>query len=79
MPLTAKRIDYIFEEPLNLYILLVSFFPLPLWIPGENKAKLKELFNLNKRLRWGAQCPRHTEYTYYFLLSNCSKASDFFN
>ena len=51
MPLTAKRIDYIFEEPLNLYVLLVSFFPLPLWIPGENKAKLKELFNLDKRLR----------------------------
>ena len=46
---------------------MVSFFFLLLWIPGENKAVLKKLFNLTSRLRWGAQYPRYTECNYYFL------------
>ena len=37
---------------------MVSCFFLPLWITGENRAKLKKLFNFNSRLRWGAQYPR---------------------
>ena len=68
--MTEKKVDYIFEEPFNLQ-LLISFFSLPLWIPGENSAKLKNLYNLNIRLRWVAQYPKYTEYTYYFLISNC--------
>ena len=28
---------------------------------GENKAKLKKLFNLNSTLSWAVQYPRHTE------------------
>ena len=69
MFLTANKVDYIFEEPLNLHI--------PYNCCLENRAKLKKLFNLNSRLRWGAQQPRYTEYTYYFLISNCSNARDF--
>ena len=33
---------------------------------GENKAKLKKLFNLNSTLRWAVQYPRHTEYTHFY-------------
>ena len=57
-------------------MIVVNFFPFPLWIPGENRAKLKKIFNLNNKLRWGAQYHRYTEYTYYFLISNCSNASE---
>ena len=55
--------------------MFVSFFSLSLWILGEYRAKLKKLFHLNNRLRWGAQYPRHTEHTHYFLFSNCSNVS----
>ena len=48
-------------------------------VPGENRAKLKKLFHLNSKLRWGAQYPRYTEYTRFLLISNCSNASDFLN
>ena len=41
------------------------------WIPAENRAKLKKLFNVNSWLSWGVHYPRYTEYTYYFLISNC--------
>ena len=44
----------------------------------ENKVKLKKLFNLLTRLRWGAQYPRNKEYT-YFVISNYSDANDFLN
>ena len=44
----------------------------------ENKVKLKKLFNLHTRLRWGAQYPRNKEYT-YFVISNYSDANDFLN
>ena len=55
-----------------IYIyLLVGFFSLPLWIPGENRAKLKKLLNLKSRLSWVAQDLSHADYTYYFLISTC--------
>ena len=51
--LTSKKVDYIFEEPLNLLIIvvftLVIIFFLVLWIPGANREKLKKLFDLNSR------------------------------
>ena len=45
--LNSKKGDYIFEESLNLHVIVVSFFSLPLWIPKENTAELE-------KLRWGA-------------------------
>ena len=35
--------------------MLVSFFSLPLWIPGENRAKLKKPFTLNSRCEGGGE------------------------
>ena len=60
MFLTEKMVNYIFEEPLNLHT-LVGQFPFPLWIPGENRARLQKLFKLNSRLTLKAQYPRYTE------------------
>ena len=54
-------------------------FALLLWILAENRVKLEKLFNFNGRLRWGAQNPRYTECSYYFLISNCSNSSEFLN
>ena len=49
MSLTVKWVDYILKEPLNLDVIVGQiFFTLPLWIPEENKVKLKKLFNLNR-------------------------------
>ena len=52
--LEAKKVDYIFEEPPNLYLIifLVGFFSLLLWIPAESTSNLKKLFNSNHTLRW---------------------------
>ena len=75
MSLTAKKVEYNFEEPLNLHILLVSFSSFPLCIAGQNRAKLKKLFNLNSILSWVAQYPRYLEYIYYFLISNCNASA----
>ena len=36
MYLTAKKVDYIFEERLIFIYLLVRFFSVPFWIPGGN-------------------------------------------
>ena len=44
----------------NLHIIFRWHFFLSLWIPVENWAKLKKLFNLNGRLSWRAQYPRTT-------------------
>ena len=46
---------------------MFNFFSLLMWIPGENRAKLKKLFNSKSRLRWGAQYSRYVEYTIIFL------------
>ena len=47
--LEAKKVDYIFEEPPNLYLVvfLVSFFSLLLWIPAENTRNLKKIQHCN--------------------------------
>ena len=45
-------------------------------IPGENRAKLRKLFNLIRRLRWGAKYPIYTEYSYYFLIKINLYSSD---
>ena len=52
--LEVKKVDYIFEEPPNLYLIvfLDSFFSLLLWIPAESLSNLKKLFKSNHRLRW---------------------------
>ena len=38
-----------------------------MWIPAENRARLKKLCNLNNRLRWEEQYSRYKVYPYYFL------------
>ena len=65
-----QKIVYIFEEPLNLNIILFFFF-----------SGFQENIEPSRRnyLILTTQFPRYTEYTYYFLISNCSNASDFFN
>ena len=67
--LEAKKVDYIFEETPNLYLIvfLVSFFSFLFWSPAENRAKLKKLFNLN------------TQTATDFLLKNCSNVSGILN
>ena len=55
MSLAEKKADCIQRViPLNLHIIVGWIFSLPLWIPAENKVKLKKLFNLNSKLRWKA-------------------------
>ena len=44
--LAKKKVDYIFEESLRSHNSWLAFFFFPLWIPEENTAKLKKLFNL---------------------------------
>ena len=59
MSLKAKKVDYIFEEPFT-YDCWLAFFLFRCEFQKKNRAKLKKLFNLNSRLRWGAQYPRYT-------------------
>ena len=76
--LEAKKVDYMTNR--LIYIaLLISIFSLTVWIQEKNRAKLKKLFYLNSRLRWGVQYPRYKECTPYFPISNCSNASGFLN
>ena len=82
----AKKVDFIFEEPLRLHTTItfsssssLSFSSLMLLIPGQNRAKLKKLFNLKSKLKWRVQYPVYTERTYYFVITNYSNASDFLN
>ena len=51
--LTAKKVDYIFKKQLNSQNCWLAVFSLPLSIPGENRIKLKKIFNLNSRLIHG--------------------------
>ena len=37
---SKKKVDCIFEEPLNLHIIIGYLFSLPMWIPNENRGKL---------------------------------------
>ena len=69
MSLTAKKFSYV----------LVSFLSLPLWIPRENRAKLKKLFNLNCRLSWRANISDTQNTLIFILIKNCRNASDFLN
>ena len=73
MPLTGKKLDYIFGK------LFGNFFSLSLWLPRENRAKLKKLVNLKSRLEWEAQYPRYSKCTDYFLISKCSDTSYFWS
>ena len=61
---------------LNLYliVLLISFFPLLLWIAAENKTKLKKLFIWTTK-SGGPQHCKHTNCTWLFI-SNCNSSSD---
>ena len=74
--LEAKKVDYIFEEPPHLYLIifLVGFFSLLLWIPAESTSNLKKLFNSNHRLRWNTTA--NIQAALDFLLKSYSNVSD---
>ena len=56
---------------------MIRFF-LALWIPGKKRAKLKKIgIWFEQQTEVGHNTSRHTEYPYYFLISNCGNASNF--
>ena len=62
-----KKSNCIFEELSNfcLIVLLISFFPLLLWIIAENRTKLKKLYIWITK-SGGTQHHRHTKCTWLF-------------
>ena len=66
MTLTAKKVDYMFEEKLN------SFFSLPMQIPGENRTIYFEEQTEDGRAILEI-------FRTHFLFANCSNTSNFFN
>ena len=79
-PWQQKKVYYIFEEPLNLNIIADLLFSLALRIPGEKESQAEENRYLIWTGDWRGECNthRHTENTYYFLITNCSNKSLFF-
>ena len=77
MSLTAKKVNYIFR-PLNSNIIVDKLFSCVV-----NSWRKESQAEENKYLIWTADwggehnTSRHTEYTYYFLIRNCSNASNF--
>ena len=75
MSLTAKKVNYIFK-PLNLNIIVDKLFSCVV-----NSWRKESQVEENRYLVWTADwsgehnTPRHTEYNYYVLISNCSNAS----
>ena len=76
LSLAAKKVDYIFEQPL----LLVSFFLFRCGFQDKIEPSWRKLFNLNCRLRWRVQYPRYKKYTFLsaaavmqviFFISDC--------
>ena len=63
--LDSKKVDYTFEEPLNLHINVSQFFSSNVY-SRRKCVFLKKPFNLISRLRWRVQYPRYTEYIHYF-------------
>ena len=61
MYLTAKKVDYIFEERLIFIYLLVRFFSVPFWIPGGN---IEETIYFEQRTDVVSAVPQYTEYNY---------------
>ena len=70
-----KIANCIFEELSTLYliVLLISFFPLLLWITAKNRTKLKKLFIWTTK-SGEAQHHKHKTYTSQFSIQN-SKCS----
>ena len=61
MYLTAKKVDYIFEERLIFIYLLVRFFSVLFWIPGGN---IEETIYFELRTDVVSAVPQYTEYNY---------------
>ena len=78
MSLTAKKVNYIFK-PLHLNIIVDKLFFSGVVNSWRKDSQAKE----NRYLSWTADrggehnTSRHTEYTYYFFISNCSNGSNF--
>ena len=67
MYLTAKKVDNIFEEPLNLHI-IVGYLFLSCVVDSRKKySQLEKLFDFNSRMSWGVQYHRYTESLVIFL------------
>ena len=75
--LRIKQANCILEELSNLYwiVLLMSFFPLLLWITAENRTKLEKLFIWTTK-PGGAQHQKQTNCASLFI-RNCNNACDF--
>ena len=76
---SIKKANCIFEGLSTVYLidLLISFFPLLLWITAENRTKLKKLFEiiyLNYKIK-GNTTPQ-TNKLHLIIHSNCKNASD---
>ena len=54
--------------------MLISFFPLLLWITAKNRTRLKKLFNWTTKSGW-LQYHKQINCTWLFI-SNCKNASD---
>ena len=77
MSLTAKKVNYIFK-PLNLNITVDKLFSC-VGNSWRKKSQAEENRYLIWTANWGGDhnTSRHTEYTFYFLISNCSNAKIF--
>ena len=63
------------EEPFNLHIIVGQLFFL---FHGEFQEKM-EPSSRNFLFEQQTEVAEYTEYTYYFLIGNCSNARDFLN
>ena len=77
MSLTAKKVNYIFK-PLNLNIIVDKLFSCVV-NSCRKESQAEENRCLILTADWGGEqnSSRHTEYTYYFPISNCSNANNF--
>ena len=77
MSLTVKKVNYI-SKPLNLNIIADKLFSC-VGNSERKESQAEENWYLIWTADWGGEhnTSRHTEYTYYFLISNCSNASIF--
>ena len=77
MYLGYKKTNCFFEELSNLYliVLLISLFPLLLWIAVENRTKLKKLFIWATK-SGGTQHHKHANCTWLLFIGNCSNISN---
>ena len=75
----AKKVNFIFEEPLNLHTIVGQLFFSSVVDSRRKQSQAEETISFKLQSEVGKQYPTYTEYTCYFLISNCSNASNFLN